>query len=71
MIDNGLIGVHIASGQEVEIPLSRREMQLIHAGGNHDWNVMCESVYNRSFIEIIGQIQIDFLVINGNKRVFH
>ena len=68
---NGLIGVHIATGQEVEIPLSAREMQLIHAGGNHDWNVMCESVYNRSFIEIIGQIQIDFLVVNGNKSVFH
>ena len=68
---NGLIGVHIATGQEVEIPLSAREMQLIHAGGNHDWNQMCERVYNRSFIEIIGQIQIDFLVINGNKRVFH
>ncbi len=68
---NGLIGVHIASGQEVEIPLSAREMQLVHAGGNHQWNQMCESVFKRSFIEIIGQIQIDFLVINGNKRVFH
>ena len=68
---NGLIGVHIATGQEVEIPLSAREMQLVHAGGNHQWNQMCESVFNRSFIEIIGQIQIDFLVINGNKRVFH
>lgn len=68
---NGLIGVHIATGQEVEIPLSAREMQLVHAGGNHQWNQMCESVFKRSFIEIIGQIQIDFLVINGNKRVFH
>ena len=68
---NGLIGVHIATGQEVEIPLSAREMQLVHAGGNHQWNQMCESVFKSSFIEIIGQIQIDFLVINGNKRVFH
>ena len=68
---NGLIGVHIATGQEVEIPLSAREMQLVHEGGNHQWNQMCESVFKRSFIEIIGQIQIDFLVINGNKRVFH
>jgi len=71
MIENGLIGVHLATSQEVEIPLSAREMQLIHAGGNHDWNVMCENVKLRTDIEIRGQIQIDYLVVNGNKSVFH
>ena len=70
MIENGLIGVHLATSQEVEIPLSAREMQLIHAGGNHDWNVMCENVKLRTDIEIRGQIQIDYLVVNGNKSVF-
>ena len=68
---NGLIGVHIATGVDVEIPLSEREMQLFHAGGNHDWNVMCENVKLRTDIEIRGQIQIDYLVVNGNKSVFH
>ena len=71
MIENGLIGVHLATSQAVEIPLSAREMQLIHAGGNHDWNVMCENVKLRTGIEIIDQIQIDYLVVNGNKSVFH
>ena len=69
--NNCLIGEHIATNTPVEIPLSAREMQLFHAGGNHDWNVMCESVKARTGIEIIGQIQIDSIVINGNKRKFH
>lgn len=71
MIDNGLLGVHLATSQEVEIPLSAREMQLVHAGGNHQWNVMCESVKARTGIEIINQIQLNYLVVNGNKSVFH
>lgn len=69
--NNCLIGEHIATNTPVEIPLNAREMQLFHAGGNHDWNVMCESVKARTGIEIIGQIQIDSIVINGNKRKFH
>jgi len=68
---NGLIGTHIATGTPVEIPLNASEMQLFHAGGNHDWNVMCESVKARTGIEIIDQIQLDFQVINGNKSKFH
>jgi len=71
MITNGLIGVHLATGVDVEIPLSDYEMQLYHAGGNHQWNTMCESVYKRSGVEIIDQIQIDYVIINGNKSVFH
>lgn len=68
---NGLIGTHIATNIPVEIELNASEMQLFHAGGNHDWFRMCESVKARTGIEIIGQVQIDFQVINGNKRVFH
>ena len=68
---NGLIGVHIATGVDVEIPLNASEMQLFHAGGNYDWFRMCESVKARTGIEIIDQIQLDFQVINGNKSKFH
>ena len=71
MIDNGLLGVHLATSQEVEIPLSAREMQLVHAGGNHQWTVMCENVESRTGIVIRGQIQIEYLVVNGHKSVFH
>lgn len=68
---NGLIGTHIATNIPVEIPLNASEMQLFHAGGNHDWFRMCESVKARTGIEIIDQIQLDFQVINGNKSKFH
>ena len=41
---NGLIGTHIATNTPVEIPLNASEMQLFHAGGNHQWFQLCESV---------------------------
>ena len=68
---NGLIGTHIATGIPVEIDLNVSEMHLFHAGGNHDWNVMCESVKTRTGIEIIDEIELAFQVINGNKSKFH
>ena len=71
MMKNGLIGTHIATNTPVEIELNASEMQLFHAGGNHQWFQLCESVKARTGIEIIDQIQLDFQVINGNKSKFH
>ena len=68
---NGLIGTHIATNTPVEIDLNASEMQLFHAGGNHQWFQLCESVKARTGIDIIDNIQIDWIVINGIKRVFH
>ena len=73
---NGLKGVHIASGIPVEIPLNGKEMQLaMHQGDgvdmNKSWEMMCDSVMHREGIGIIGEIDIEFLVINGVHKVFH
>ena len=70
---NGLKGVHIASGIPVEIPLNSKEMQLamskVHE--NECWDMMCASVLSRGGIEIVDQVEIDFIVIGGVERVFH
>ena len=70
---NGLKGIHIASGIPVEIPLSGKEMQLAMSkvDVNQCWDDMCSSVLSRGGEDIIGQIEIDFIVINGVDKVFH
>ena len=70
---NGLKGVHIASGIPVEIPLNSKEMQLAMAKEdiNACWDMMCASVLSRGGDDIIGQVDIDFIVINGVDKVFH
>ena len=70
---NGLKGIHIASGIPVQIPLNSKEMQLamskVHE--NDCWDMMCASVLSRGGEDIIGQVEIDFIVINGVDKVFH
>jgi hypothetical protein len=39
--------------------------------GEEKWDTMCALVLERTGIEIIGQIQIDYMVVDGNKHVFH
>mgnify|MGYP001453449533 FL=1 len=71
---NGLKGVHIASGIPVEIPLNSKEMQLAMDKGpmqNESWNLMNASVVSRGEMNIIGDIDIDFMVIGGVSKVFH
>lgn len=70
---NGLKGVHLATGQEVEIPLNSKEMQLAMVKENEDvcWEYMCTSVLSRTGIQIIGQIQLDYIYVNGVPREFH
>jgi hypothetical protein len=38
---------------------------------NWCWEQMCDSVMHREGIEIIGAIDIDYIVINGEKKRFH
>ena len=38
---------------------------------NACWDMMCASVLSRGGEDIIGQVEIDFLVINGVDKVFH
>ena len=70
---NGLKGVHIASGIPVEIELNGKEMQLAMSkvDENQCWDDMCASVLSRGGEDIIGQVEIDFIVINGVSKVFH
>ena len=70
---NGLKGVHIASNIPVEIPLNSKEMQLAMANEhmNECWEMLNASVVSRGEMNIIGDIEIDFIVIGGVERVFH
>jgi hypothetical protein len=73
-MNNGIIGTHLATNQPIEIELNEQEMELgLYKGvtGEEKWDTMCELVLERTGIEIIGQIAIDYMVVDGNKHVFH
>ena len=73
-MNNGIIGTHLATNQPIEIELNTQEMELgLYKGvtGEEKWDTMCELVLERTGIEIIGQIAIDYMVVDGNKHVFH
>jgi len=62
---NGLIGEHIATGQPVQIELTEEELHL------DCWDTAMGIVHERTGIEVIGNIQIDYLVVDGVRKVFH
>ena len=77
---NGLRGTHIATGIPTIIPMNYKEMQLalgslgteeVQGNVNDLWDLCCESVLARSGTEIIGQIEIDYIVVDGVKKTFH
>jgi len=75
-ITNGLLGTHIATGIPMEIPLNYKEMQLALSSkligkGYEQWDMMAEALFERTGITIIGQMEIDYMVVEGTKRVFH
>ena len=73
-ITNGLLGTHIATGIPMEIPLNYKEMQLAlykSVEGVEKWDMMAEALFERTGITIIGQMEIDYMVVEGTKRVFH
>ena len=71
---NGLKGVHIASNIPVEITLNSKEMQLAMDNGplqNDSWEMLNASVISRGEMNIIGDIDIESIVIGGVAKVFH
>ena len=73
-MNNGIIGTHLATNQPIEIELNEQEMELglyKSVTGEEKWDTMCALVLERTGIEIIGQIEIDYMVVDGNKHVFH
>ena len=75
-IVNGLICSKVDSSSEndIIIPLNSKEMQLAMDNSeyiNESWALMCDSVYQRLGIEIIGKLNINYIVVNGLAKVFH
>ena len=71
---NGLKGGHIASNIPVEIPLNSKEMQLAMDNGplqNDSWEMLNASVVSRGEMNIIGDIDIESIVIGGVAKIFH
>ena len=77
---NGIIGTHLATDTPITLPLNYKEMQLalgssgteeVQGNVNELWDLMCEAVLARTGTEIIGQIEIDYIVVDGVKRTFH
>ena len=71
---NSLKGTHIATGQPVEVMLSRREVLLITAPYgdiNDNWEKAMDLISVRSGIEIIGQVDLETITINGVEKPFH
>ena len=65
---NGLKGTHIATGIPVEINLNGKEMQLAMCMGDHInecWEMMNASVLSRGECGVIGQVEVDAIVIHG------
>jgi hypothetical protein len=71
---NGLKCTHLATGYPVDIPLNYKEMQLAMDKSdkqNDSWEIMCALVLDRCGIEIIDQMELDQIVIEGSPRPLH
>jgi hypothetical protein len=68
---NGLIGTHLATGQTVEIELDLVELALAKSTQDSDWNQLNDSIRFKNGFGIIGEVELDFIIENGNRRVFH
>mgnify|MGYP001164002121 FL=1 len=72
---NGLIGVHIATDIPVDIPLNTKQMQLASDTNpdtmNKSWDMVCDICVANGFIDPRGNVDIDFIVVNGVKHKFH
>ena len=64
-----LEGLHLATNQPVEIVLTPTESRLAQGKTNEEWDALCVSIEMRTGHVIQGQIQIDYLTVNGNRRV--
>lgn len=74
--DNCLIGTSVTHGWPMTIQLTKQEMDLAlissaHPRVNDAWDSMCALVLRRTGQRIIGHMNIDTIVVRGNKRNFH
>ena len=68
---NGLIGTHLATGQTVEIELDLVELALAKSTQDPDWNQLNDSIRFKNGFGIIGEVELDFIIENGARRIFH
>ena len=71
---NSLKGTHIATGQPVDVDLTRKEVLLITAPFgdiNDNWEKAMDLISVRSGIEIIGHVDLHTITINGVEKPFH
>ena len=71
---NGLIGTHIATGYPVEVDLSKKELMLIDSPTgniNDNWEKAMHLLYKRTGVEIINQVDIEKIILNGVVKRFH
>jgi hypothetical protein len=68
---NGLIGTHLATGQTVEIELDLVELALAKSTQDQDWNLLNDSIRFKNGFGIIGEVELDFIIENGARRIFH
>lgn len=68
---NGLIGTHLATGQTVEIELDLVELALAKSTQDQDWNLLNDSIIFKNGFGIIGEVELDFIIENGARRIFH
>ena len=71
-MENGII-IQDFNGVVSEIPLNSKEMQLALDKSNPDasWSLMCDSVNYRIGIDIIGNHNLQFIIVKGQKRPLH
>lgn len=71
---NGLRGRLVVDDNPIDIPLNGKQMQLAMVrgpGGNDAWDIMCDSLVADGKIDPRGRMHIDFIIVDGQQRVFH
>ncbi len=58
---NLLTMTHLATGYPEQVELTDEEMVLAKSTSDTDWETMCNSIYERTGIEIIGQMELNTL----------
>ena len=58
---NLLTMTHLATGYPEQVELTEEEMVLAKSTSDTDWETMCNSIYERTGIEIIGQMELNTL----------
>ena len=71
---NGLRGRLVVDDNPIDIPLNGKQMQLAMVRGpvgNDAWDIMCDSLVADGKIDPRGRMHIDFIIVDGQQRVFH